>query len=418
MALVQQRLANGLNVFFWPRAEMQSVALELMMQTGSSQETAAEAGLAHFLEHLVFRGTKKWPQYWQISRRLDALGGVANAYTDKAETAYWLKVLPTNLRSGLEILAQLVIDPLFQAADIERERGVIIEELRMYHDRPISEIEDFFEQQIFGRGRLGRPVLGRLETIKKFTPDHFRAFHRRWYRAGRASLALVGKIKDLRRAQAWVEEFFSPLPAGRPPQPRLQPRPARQPLRQFPRPVKQAHLMVGVPLAGFATPVWQRRLAAVLLTVLAGGFNSRLNRKIRQQRGWAYYLYGLRRYYRRAGYLAIKAGIRRDRWPAAVAIIRRELTNLAASLKQAEFQRACQAVLGRVLFDLENNVNLASLLNRSWLFEKKIVEPKLIEEQYLAIREMEKGKVVKFSQQLFAEAKNYRLAVIRPKNEG
>ncbi len=385
MELQQFQLANGLNVFLLPQPAATSVAIEFMARTGSKNEAPQEAGLAHFLEHMVFRGTKKWPRATQLARVIDSLGGLNNAYTDKENTAFWLKLPPEYLVSGLEIISQMMTAPLFRRKDIDQERGVILEELRMYLDRPMDDVDDLFEQQVLGRNRLGRPIIGYQKTIAGFQAADFQRFYRQWYRSGNASLAIVGAIGDWRQAKDWVKKYFATLPSGRPTGPRVKPKPTSSPLRWQKKDVKQAHFVFGAPTVGRrAEEKWAGK---VLAAVLGGGFSSRLTREIRQRRGWAYYLWASQHEYQPGGYFAVKAGVRQDKLVTSLEIIREELRRVGRNLRQSEVQRAKNMVRGRLLMSFENPAQVTSLLNKSWLFERRVLLPADVAAKVAAVEE-------------------------------
>jgi len=390
--LQQWRLENGLNVFFLPQPAATSVAIEFMVRAGSKNESGAEAGLAHFLEHMVFRGTKKWPRYQQLSRLIDGLGGISNAYTDKENTAFWLKLPPRHLAKGLEIMGQLMARPLFQANDIDQERGVIIEELRMYQDRPMDMVDDLFEEQIFGHNRLGRPIIGYEKTISGFAADNFQRFHRRWYRAGQASLAIVGALEKETVVRSWVKKYFMKILPGSRKSPQVRLRPGQAHFYWQEKDSQQTHLFLGFPTVKRNC---QRKWAGkILATLLGGGFSSRLNREIRQKRGWAYYILAMQSEYQPGGYLAVKAGVRRDKINEALKIIEDQLLAVTGNLRRAEIDRAKNMLEGRVLIGMENPANLAALLNKGWLFEKKVIMPQTI---VAAIQRIDKDMVREFA---------------------
>ena len=408
--LRQWQLANGLNVFFLPQPAATSVAIELMVRAGSKHEKKTEAGLAHFIEHMVFRGTKKWPRYQQLSRLIDGLGGISNAYTDKENTAFWLKLPPRHLAKGLEVISQLVAQPLFKAADIDQERGVIVEELRMYKDRPMDEVDDLFERQVFGNNGLGRPIIGYEKTIGGFRAADFHRFHSHWYRAGQASLAIVGAAVNEKRLRGWVERHFSGLPPGRQPDPQVRPKPAPAHFYWQEKDSQQSHLFMGMPTVNRRC---RRKWAGkVLATVLGGGFSSRLNREIRQKRGWAYYVLAAQHEYSPGGYLAVKAGIRRDKVDQALAIIEKELLKAGDTLKKSEVERAKSMLEGRLLISMENPANLAALLNKGWLFGEKVELPEKI---VAAVRKVDLPAVSKFARRYLRLEKLRRAVIGRPR---
>lgn len=202
-------LDNSLPLILLPMKETRIVTALLMIKTGSKYETCSESGLSHFLEHMFFKGTKKRPNTLDISSALDALGGEFNAFTSKEYTGYYVKVLAGKLESALEILADMLSASKFEAEEIEREKGVIIEELNMYEDNPLMHIEDVLESCLYGNTPAGWDTIGTKETIKSFKRDDFIKYYQRQYGAKSMTLILSGAVSsaDIKLANKYFSVF-------------------------------------------------------------------------------------------------------------------------------------------------------------------------------------------------------------------
>jgi len=376
MKIKKLSLANGFQVFLVPQKEATSVAVELMVKAGSKNEAVGKEGLAHFLEHMAFKGTKKWPTAQKLARVLDSVGAVYNAYTDKEKTAYWLKVAPAYLPLALEVLAQMLNQALLKEEEIEIERGVIVEEMNMYEDRPMDKVEDLFEEQLLGQNALGRSIIGRRQAILRLRRKDFLSFKKKWYRAEKMSLAIVGAVGSCSSVVQMVKRFFAALPPQAPKEPEVRVTSQQKTLFWQSKKTQQTHFMLGLPTV---TLLDRRKWPArVLAAVLGGGMSSRLWLAIRERRGLAYYVYGMHQEYLPAGFLAIKAGVRNEKAKEAMELVKEELQQVKKNLRAAEVERSKKMLIGRTLIRMEESTALATLLNSGWLFEKKILSPQQI----------------------------------------
>jgi len=408
MKVNQFTLKNGLNVFLVPQKEASSVAVELLVRAGSKHEEKGTEGLAHFLEHAVAKGTKKWPTARQIAKVIDSAGAVYNAYTGKEATGYWMKAAPEHLELALELISQELLFPLLREKDIKTERGVIIEELNMYEDRPMDKVEDFFEAQLLGSNALGRSIIGKKKSLLALKQKDFKNFRKNWYRADRMSLSLVGAIKNASQAKNLVKKYFSSLLAKSKPEPKVKIIPAKKDVFWQRKKTEQTHFQIGLPAVGANNP--KKWPGKVLTAVLGQGMSSRLFAKIREERGWAYYIHSFQVNYLPAGFLAVKAGVKNETAKQAINLVKKEFEKIKNNLTQEEVKRVKSMFKGRSLISFESPITIANLLNRGWLFEREIYTPQKV---------INKGEAVTYSQvrdfaNEFINLKNLRLAVIGP----
>lgn len=385
------------------------MAVELAVRVGSKNEKKGEEGLAHFLEHMAFKGTKKWPTAQKLAEVLDNIGAVYNASTSKEVTRYWIKVQPAHWQLALEVLAQLLNHPLLSQKEIETERGVIIEEMNMYEDRPMDKVDDLFEEQILGKNPLGKPVIGKKSTVRRLSREDFVRFRQKWYKAGRMSLAVVGAIGEGGRIENQTRKLFEETPAGKAVDFKINPKPSLRKIHHLRQDTQQTHFVLGIPTVGRKD---KRKWAGkVLAAVLGRGFSSRLWRKIREERGWAYYVYALQTEYIPTGFLATKAGVRNEKLKEVLDLIRKELERIKKDLSKDEVERAKTMLKGRFLIAIEDPLEIASLLNERWLLEERVVAPEEIVKSVEGVRWID---VLDFAKE-FVDLKNLRGAVIGPK---
>ena len=344
-------LDNGLRVVTANLPHAQSVTCMIMLAAGSRYETPETNGIAHFSEHMFFKGTERRPTARQIAGEIDSIGGEFNAFTGKEYTAFYVKCAAEHRDIALDVLVDMLRNSLFDPDEIEREKGVIIEEMNMYFDTPRDYIGGVYEALLYGDQPLGWDIVGRKETVRGATRDTFRGYLDRWYRPRRMVLGLGGRVGDdaLERAQ----QLFGDLP----PADTAEPEPARPHadgrVRIFTKQSDQAHLILGVPSYPLDHP--DRYALQLVATVLGGGMSSRLFSEVRERRGLAYYVYGLNHSYTDAGTLYAQAGVDIARIDDAVSTIATELRKIAAEpLPAEELEKARNFAKGRFVLQLES----------------------------------------------------------------
>jgi len=393
MRIIQYQLKNGLNVFFVPQKDATSVSVELMVKAGSKDEVKGTEGLAHFLEHMTFKGSKKWPTPRKLAEVLDGMGSYYNAYTSKELTNYLIKVAPPYLETALEVISDYLNYALLPVAEINRERGVIIEEINMYKDQPDAHVWHFFEEMIVGKNALGRPLSGKKETVLKIKRQDFVDFKEKWYLADRMSLAIVGAIGNEKETKDKIKRLFGNFLTGK----AKDILPKQEPvigMDWHTQKTNQTHFLLGIP----TVPLDDKREWAgnLLSTILGSGFSSRLWMEFRAKRGWAYYVFASHDQYQSAGYLAIGAGVKNEIIGEAIEAVRDELTKIKKDLKKSEFERARRARTGRFMIRLENTSELAGMINANWLLEKKVYTPEDVVREY---EKLKFGEVAEFARE-------------------
>jgi predicted Zn-dependent peptidase len=379
----------------------------VMLAAGSRYETPDTNGIAHFSEHMFFKGTERRPTARDIAGEIDAIGGEFNAFTGKEYTAYYVKCAAEHRDTALDVLVDMLRNSLFASEEIEREKGVIIEEMNMYFDTPRDFIGGVYENLLYGDQPLGWDIIGRKETVRGATRETFMNYVDRWYKPPRMVVGVAGKIGNdaVERAQ----ELFGDLPGADP----GAPDPARgyqdERVRVFTKQSDQAHLVLGVPSYPIEHP--DRYALQMVATVLGGGMSSRLFTEVRERRGLAYYVFGINHSYTDAGSLYSQAGVDINRIDEAVTTIATELKKIAAEPVPAdELEKARSFTKGRFVLQLESPQGLILFGMRKEVLEGRAPDP---EEVLAGVDAVTAEDVQRVARDLIT-SEQLRLAVIGP----
>jgi predicted Zn-dependent peptidase len=400
-------LDNGLRVLTADLPYAQSVAVMVMLAAGSRYETAETSGIAHFAEHMFFKGTERRPSARQIAGEIDAIGGEFNAFTGKENTTYYVKCAAEHRDVALDVLVDMLRNSRFEAQEIEREKGVIVEEMNMYYDTPRDFIGGVYEQLLWGDQPLGWDIIGRKETIQGATRDTFMGYLGRWYRPSRMVLGVGGRIGDglLERAQ----ELFGDLADAETGEPEPAAPHANGRVDVYTKQSEQAHVCLGVHSRPLDHP--DRYALQLLATTLGGGMSSRLFTEVRERRGLAYYVYGLNHSYTDAGTLYAQAGVDIGRIDDAVTTIAAELRKIAAEpLPADELEKARNFAKGRFVLQLESPQGLMMFGLRKEVLEGRLPDP---DEVLRGLDAVTSDDVARVAGELLATDR-LRLAVIGP----
>jgi predicted Zn-dependent peptidase len=325
-AVEKSILASGITLLTQPMADRRSVSIGVWVRTGSRDETPERQGIAHFIEHMMFKGTETRDAR-AIAASLESLGGHLDAFTTRESVCYTARALSQNLPEAVDVLADILCRSRFDAGEVEREKSVIREEILSYEDNPEEKLGDQLAAQVWGDHALGRPILGTTGTVGSFTPDSLRANFRRRYRGDQIVIAAAGDLQHAELARL-VEAGFDP-PAGEPPEPDPVPEPKPPCVRHVEEDVQQLYLSLGARAVPYGDP---RRYALIVLdTLLGGGMSSRLFQRIREDAGLAYSVFSSLDFLRDTGALSVHLGVSPERGRQALALLREELERLAAA---------------------------------------------------------------------------------------
>jgi predicted Zn-dependent peptidase len=404
-----ERLDNGLRILTAPMDSAQSVTCAIMLAAGSRYETPETNGIAHFAEHMFFKGTERRPTARDISMEIDAIGGEFNAFTGKEYTGYYVKCAAESRDIALDVLVDMLRNSKFDPEEIEREKGVIIEEMNMYYDTPRDFIGGVYEELLYDDQPLGWDIIGRKETVRGAKRDTFSGYVDRWYKPSRMVVGVGGKIGDGLHER--VQELLGDLEeaeTGRPEPVQVTPRDGAQ-VKVHTKASDQAHVCIGVHSYPLEHP--DRYVLQVLSTVLGGGMSSRLFTEVRERRGLAYYVYGLNHSYTDAGSLYAQAGVDINRIDDAVSTIAAELRKIAAeAVPTEELEKAKSFSKGRFVLQLETSQGLIMFGLRRETLESRTPDP---EEIVAEIGKVTADDVSRVAQDLL-DRQGINLAVIGP----
>lgn len=365
----------------------------LVFKTGSKNESEQTNGLSHFLEHMFFKGTSQRPSTLALASELDSLGGEYNAFTTKEFTGYWLKVVNNKLPKAIEILGDMMFNSLFASEEIDRERGVIIEELNMYRESPQLYIGDVFESCLYEGTAAGREIIGTKENILAFSRQDFLDYLQAQYGAKSAQLIVAGEIKaaDKKLIKTTFSQFsqhrFNKLP-------RLVEKQTVPRLKILAKKSDQTTLALGLRTVKLGqADEFKLELLAI---ILGGSMSSRLFINLRERNGLAYYVRTRAEFYSDSGYLVTQAGVAKDKTEEAVKIILQEHQRLATELVSAkELKRAKDILRGRLLLGLEGSDSVANWYALQALYRPTPLTPNAVAKIVQAITGPELLRVAK-----------------------
>jgi len=361
-------LPNGLVVLTETMPHVRSVSVGIWIRTGSRREHAAQNGIAHFLEHMVFKGTERRSAE-EIARSMDSVGGMLDAFTAKELTCFNAKVLDEHLPIAFDVISDLILRPRFDAGDVEKERQVVLEEIKMDQDNPESLLHEIFTEGFWPDHPLGRPILGTPETVRRFARETLFEHHRAWFAPDRLVLTAAGNVHHEQVLELAQREFAGLAPAGPASNP-VTPRTSAPILLESKRDLEQVHLCLGVPSFPLAH---ERRFAvAVLNNLLGGGMSSRLFQNIREKQGLAYAVFSELTPYSDTGMLSVYAGTALEAAGKVVDLVMREFRNLKESpVTEEELRRAKDHLKGSLMLSLEStSARMSNLARQELYFER------------------------------------------------
>jgi predicted Zn-dependent peptidase len=358
-------LPNGIRVITESMPHVRSVTMGLWIGTGARRETAREQGISHFIEHMVFKGTANRTAE-DIARVVDSYGGHLDAYTAKELVNYSSKVLDEHVPVAFDILSDLILNPLFRDEDIEREKGVILEELKMEVDNPEYLVHETFASHFWRNHPLGRSILGTKSTIKAFSQDALRSYWGSVYVPSNLLITAAGRLDHNRIVDLAARTFESLNRSG---EPFLEPPPETTPplILKSKKSLEQVHVCLGVPALPIAH---ERRYGCyVLSTILGGGMSSRLFQNVRERNGLAYSVFSELQLYRDTGCLAVYAGTSLENVRRVIYMTIAEFRNLIQEpIPADELRRAKDHLKGSLALSLESTTSRMSNLARQELF--------------------------------------------------
>jgi predicted Zn-dependent peptidase len=371
----RQTLPNGVRLLSAAMPQVQSVACFIMLAAGSRYETPETSGIAHFAEHMFFKGTERRPTAQQIGLELDGIGAEFNAFTGKEYTGYYVKCSAEHRQHSFDVLVDMLRHSKFDPEEIEREKGVIVEEMNMYFDTPRDYISGVYHQLVYGDSPLGWDIIGRKETVRGATRETFLGYTEKWYRAPRMVVGVAGNFPESTRDE--LEALLSEVEGGDPGSP-----PPVHPavggsgphVKVHSKESDQAHICMGVPSYPLDHP--DRYALQIVGTVLGTGMSSRLFTEVRERRGLAYYVFATNHSYTDTGSLYSQAGVDINRIDEAVETIARELRKIAVEpVPDDELEKAKNVAKGRFVLQTESPHGMIMFGLRREVLEGRAPEP-------------------------------------------
>lgn len=410
MKQLSATLPNGLRVITCEMPDSQSVTVCIFVQAGSRHETFDEnGGVSHFLEHLLFKGTKKRPTAKDIAEAIDGVGGLQNAYTTNDLTNYYVKVPKQQLELAIDVLSDMIKDPLLDAQEIDRERGVIIEEMNVYRDDPARFVQELLPRLLWPNDPLGQEIIGTEEVINRISPSEIAAYQRLYYSPNNIVVSVAGNAKhdDVMRL---VTRFMGDMKQHDIPKlPVFKPGLAPEVVRRLDKETNQAHINIGT----VAYPYLDERDAAakVLTSLLGGGMSSRLFINVRERKGLAYTVYADYHSFVDSGQLDIYAGVNLDKVPEAIEAITHELERVRdEEVSEDELERTKNKVIGGLQLSLENTYGMADRQGTQMLLINQAEAP---EDTMARVRAVTAKQMQAVARDLL-NTSSLRLAVISP----
>jgi len=395
-AIVRDVLPNGLRILTERMPHVRSVSIGVWLVRGSRHETLEQSGIAHFLEHMLFKGTATRSAE-DIAQTVDSIGGQMDAFTAKEYASYYFKVLDEHLPLAVEVLADIVMNPALTEDDISREKKVVLEEIKMVEDTPDDLVHELFTENLWQGHPLGRPILGTKETVESLTQDGLRRYFVGTYSAPNLIVAAVGNIEH-EQVLNLVLRAFDGLPAARAPVTEAPPRVVPNTLIRN-KELEQSHICLGT--SSYCQDHEDRYSSYVLNTVLGGSMSSRLFQNVREKRGLAYAVFSGLSAYRDAGSMTIYAGCANDAVGELIDVVIVELRRMKDEpLPESELQRAKDHLKGSLMLNLESTSSRMSHLARQEIYFDRQVG---LDETLEGVQRVTRDDVQRVARELFAD---------------
>ncbi|MBU4375366.1 insulinase family protein [Patescibacteria group bacterium] len=411
-------LNNKLRLITIPMRGTKTASVLVMVKTGSKYENKKNSGISHFLEHMFFKGTLKRPDTLAISSELDGIGAEFNAFTGKEYTGYYVKAEAGKIGLAMDVVSDMLLNSKFDAGEIEREKGVIIEELNMYRDNPMMYIEDLFEELLYGNQPASWDTIGTRENILRFKREDFIDYFDSQYGAQNTFVCVAGNIGAGTRHCAFLrgmtDKYFSKLkPSKFREKKPVEEKQTKPRIKLHYKKTDQAHLSVGAR----AFPLGHKdEFALKLLSAILGeSMSSRLFIELRERKGLAYSIRTQAEFYTDSGYLTAQAGVPKDKLRQAIGIILAEYKKIAEHLADdKELERAKNLIKGRLAIQMESSSNVANWHGRQAVLRDEILTP---EDFMKKINKVSARDISRAARNIFAN-KGLNLAVIGPFRDG
>ncbi len=402
-------LDNGLRIITAPMPDSLTTTVLVLVEAGSKYETKEINGISHFLEHMCFKGTEKRPQSIDISSELDSIGAVYNAFTSMEYTGYFAKARAAHFDEILDVVSDIYLNPIFESKEINKERGVIIEEINMYEDLPMQRVQVLFTDLLYGDQPAGWSIAGRKEVIKKLTRNDFLKYHNEHYLAKSSLVLVAGKFNEEEASEKIKKAFTSIKSSAKTPKIKTTEHQNKPEILLKHKKTDQTHLVLGVR----AFDIFNKRkyVLEVLADILGGGMSSRLFQKIREEMGAAYYVNASADLLTDHGFLAASAGVDNNKINDVIEATLEEFKKLVEkSVENKELERAKEHLIGNLIIGLETSDCLAGFYGAQEILTREIDTP---EEIIKKIQQVKSEEIKAVANDIFHNQK-LNLAIIGP----
>ncbi len=406
-------LKNGLRIVTVPMRSNQTVTVLVLVEAGSKYEPKEINGISHFLEHLCFKGTSKRPKAADISYALDSIGSQSNAFTGQEYTGYYAKSHHKNLPEIIDVISDIFINPTFPEKELEKEKGVVVEEINMYEDLPHTRVWDVFTDLLYGDQPAGRTILGSKKAIHSINRKDVINYRKKHYVAQGTVVVIAGKF-DEKKAKTEVIRAFSNISSSKKhKKPKVQERQIAPQLKFYKKKTDQTHMVLGFRSEDmYSSDRWPLSL---LSAILGGGMSSRLFQKLREDLGLCYYVRSAQNSYTDHGHFTISAGTGHSRTLEAIEAVLEEVRKVSTTkVGERELKKAKQFVLGNFSLGLESSDELADYYGFQALFKKKTLLPDEVSQN---IQKVKAEDVLRAARKVF-QNKHLNLALVGPINKG
>ena len=409
MKFKKKVLKNGLRIITVPMVDNKTATVLVLVEAGSKYEDKENNGISHFLEHMCFKGTKKRPQFGDISLELDTLGAESNAFTSHEFTGYYAKAHSKNVYKMINIISDMYLNPTFDENDINKEKGVIIEEINMYKDLPMRKVSDIFMELLYGDSPVGRTVLGDKNFIQKVSRNDFLEYRKKHYVASATTVVVAGNIEE-KKVMEEIEDKFSEISickkVGKKKVKEIQIEP--QVAIEY-KPSDQSHLILGVRAFDFSKK--DNLITSVLGGVLGAGMSSRLFKKLRDEMGVCYYVRVGNDSYSDHGYLGVSAGVDNKRVNEVIKAIIDEFNRLKDELvSDKELKKVKEKMISGLVLGLESSDSFAEYYGIQEVLRRPVEETS---KKIKKIKEITSSDIKRVANKIFKDEK-LNLAVIGP----
>ena len=410
--VIHSVLPNGISLVVVPLANTGAVTAMVLMGVGSRFESDNQRGLAHFTEHMVFKGGKRYPSSQAITETLDAVGGEFNAFTSHEYTGFYAKTAAEHVGLSLDVLSDMVLHAKFPEDELEKEKGVIVEEINMYEDMPMRKVDYTLMELLFGDTPLGRSILGTKKSVTSFTAQDFHAYRKQFYLGRQCTIAVTGSV-DAEEVKKQVEHYFGAMPTGENYKPVMaQMVHGKGRVLVEKKASEQTHFMLAA--ESYPTTDSRRYAQRILAVILGGNMSSRLFVKVREEQGLCYYVRANTDTYEDVGFMVASAGVDNARLHDAVKAIVKQFQEIKDSgVTEEELKRAKSYLTGKTLLAMEDSEHVAEYYASQDRLEGTRETPAEVLE---ALLNVSKADVTAVAQDIFQNHK-LRLAVIGPDHD-